>query len=1027
MREQNNYKFNIFNRISCDGQIFIRILLLLLIISGGTIANAAKRITGTIIDGDLNEPLIGATVAYWNNGKYVNGVSSATDGTFSISVQSNTGELRFSMIGYTPQTIQVKTINKDLNIVMTTSAIMKEEVVVTGYFNKNKNSFTGSVQQISGDDLKKFSSTNAVQAIAALTPGMQVVKNSAMGSNPNSVPELVLRGMTSFSNSGQSVNQPTIILDGVEISMQDLYDLDMNEIESINVLKDASASALYGSKAANGVIVINRKSVKEGNVRVAYSFTGDVQFPDLSDYRLLNAEQKLEYEKMAGLYTAEPGAINETTGEYEQYELDRLYNSRYQAIRSGVNSDWLAQPARTSFSHDHSLRIYGGASNIRYELTGRFADTRGVMKGDYRHRYNLGFNLSYNLNNKFTFSNRTTYSDVRAKDTPYGNFSNFTIMNPYDKMYNDDGSVNTNLSWDMNNPLYEATLGSFSKDYTKSLTNTTNLRWDINKDFRITGLFTLTSTSGGKDNFTSPKSLYYKNETDATKKGSLIQYHSEGISYSGNIVGAYNHSFEDNSLISVTIGGEINHGNDKNEFIETIGYFSDNLSFIGNAAGYPSDSKPSGSQSISSELGAFANMTYTFRDRYMIDGVYRTTGSSRFGANNRWGHFWSAGAGWNVHNESFLKGNPMINRIKIRANMGYTGKVSFSAFQAMTMYEYLNKYEYLHGIGALPITIGNENLRWERTMTYNGGTDLAFWNNRINVAVDFYLKRTTDLLLDQSKAPSTGVTSAKQNIGEIENKGFEFQADGYIIQNKNFYWQLGASGSINRNKILKINSALEEMNKENSQNEYSSLTPLAQYAAGESTTAIKVVRSGGIDPATGKEIYIKLNGERTFDYDPADKYNAGDTEPKFSGAFHSNLFWKGISLYVYFDYRLGGYIYNSTRASKVEGTDPHYNADIRVFESRWRNPGDIALYRDIASTDRPQKTDRFVEKENTLEFSAVNIGYEFPEKICKTMRMKNLRIGVNLKDLLRFSTVKIERGTSYLYSKGFEITLNTTF
>ena len=266
-----------------------------------------------------------------------------------------------------------------------------------------------------------------------------------MGSNPNSVPELVLRGMTSFSNSGQSVNQPTIILDGVEISMQDLYDLDMNEIESINVLKDASASALYGSKAANGVIVINRKSVKEGNVRVAYSFTGDVQFPDLSDYRLLNAEQKLEYEKMAGLYTAEPGAINTTTGEYEQYELDRLYNSRYQAIRSGVNSDWLAQPARTSFSHDHSLRIYGGASNIRYELTGRFADTRGVMKGDYRHRYNLGFNLSYNLNNKFTFSNRTTYSDVRAKDTPYGNFSNYTIMNPYDKMYNEDGSVNTNL------------------------------------------------------------------------------------------------------------------------------------------------------------------------------------------------------------------------------------------------------------------------------------------------------------------------------------------------------------------------------------------------------------------------------------------------------------------------------------------------------------------------------------------------------------------------------------------------------
>lgn len=1027
MSRQIDQNLERVERKSIVRQTMCRAMAVFLLLLVTTSAIGARRITGRVMDGDLNEPLIGATVAYWNNGKYVNGTSTGEDGGFSINVTSESGELRFSMIGYTSQTKKVGEIKDKIIVTLTTSAIMKDEVVVTGYFTKSKNSFTGSVQQLTGDDLKKFSSTNAIQAIAALTPGMQTVKNTALGSNPNNVPELVLRGMTSFSNTDQSVNQPTIILDGVEISMQDLYDLDMNEIESINVLKDAAASALYGSKAANGVIVINRKSVKEGQVRVAYSFTGDVQIPDLSDYRVLNAEQKLQYEKLAGLYTAEPGAIDATTGEYEQYALDRLYNERYQAVRSGVNSDWLAQPARTSFSHDHSLRIFGGASNIRYELTGRFADTKGVMKGDYRHRYNLGFNLSYNVNNKFTFSNRTTYAEVRSKDTPYGNFSDYTLMNPYDRMYNDDGSVNTNLAWDINNPLYEATLGSFSKAYTKSLTNTTNVRWDINKEFRVTGLFTLTSSSGGSDRFTSPKSLYYKNETDATKKGSLVQYHDEGLSYSGNVVGAYNHSFADKSLLSVTLGGEINHGDNKSEMVQTIGYFSDKLSFIGNAAGYPSDSKPSGSQSISSELGAFANATYSFRDRYMIDGVYRTTGSSRFGENHRWGHFWSAGCGWNMHNEEFLKDNTFINRLKLRANMGYTGKVSFSAFQAMTMYEYLNKYEYLHGIGALPLTIGNEDLCWERTMTYNAGADVALWNNRINIAVDFYIKRTTDLLLDQSKAPSTGVTSAKQNIGEIENKGFEFQADGYVLQQKDMYWQVGVSGFANRNKILKINSALEEMNKENAENDYSSLTPLAQYAAGESTTAIKVVRSGGIDPATGKEVYIKLNGERTFEYDPADKYNAGDTEPKFSGALYSTFFWKGISVYAYFDYTLGGYIYNSTRASKVEGTDPHYNVDERVFESRWRNPGDVALYRDIASTDRPMKTDRFVEKENTLELSSVNIGYEFPERLCKPMKMKSLRVGVNFKDLLRFSSVKVERGTSYLYSKGFEITLNTTF
>lgn len=999
-----------------------------LLLSALCVHAQTRNVTGIIMDDETSEPVIGATVVLWQGGKYVNGVSSDGVGQFTISVpESGNGELKFSMIGYEPQTIKLKDVKHSLVIKMVTSSILKDEVVVTGYFTKKKSSFTGSVQQISGDELKTFSSTNVISAIAALTPGMEVVKNTAMGSNPNNVPELVLRGMTSFSNDDQQVNQPTIILDGVEISMQDLYDLDMNEIESINVLKDAAAAALYGSKAANGVIVITRKAVQEGRLRVSYAFTGNVQFPDLSDYDVLNAEEKLQYEVLAGLYTASSTTTVKPGEEDPQYALDRLYNQRFRAMRSGVNSDWLAQPARTSFSHDHSLRLYGGSQNVRYELNGRFSDTKGVMKGDYRHRYGLGFNLDYHINNKFLFSNRATYAEIQAKDTPYGSFSEYTYMNPYDRMYNDDGSVNTDLSWDLNNPLYEATLGSFNKEYSKTFTNTTQLRWDINNEFRLTGLFTVTSALGGTDAFLSPKSLYLKNETDATKKGSLTQIHTNNVSYNGNIVGSYNHTFKDKSLVSVTAGWEINHSGAKSETVQTIGFFNDNLSFIGNASGYPTDKKPSGTQSISNSVGFFINGNYMFRDRYMIDGVYRATGSSQFGANNRWGHFWSAGLGWNIHNEAFMKELTWINRMKLRGNAGYTGKVSFSPFQAMTMYEYKNEYEYLHGIGARPLTIGNTNLRWERTLSYDVGADFAFLNNRINVAVDLYLKNTEDLLLDQSKAPSTGVTSAKQNIGRLQNKGIEFQADAYVLQGKDMYWKVGVAGYANRNKILEINSALKEMNKENEENAYASLTPLAQYAEGESTTAIKVVRSGGIDPTTGKEVFIKLNGERTFVYDATDKVNVGDTQPKFNGSFNTTFFWKGISVYLYFDYTLGGYVYNATRASKVEGNNPRYNADRRVFDSRWRKPGDIALYRNIADTSRPEMTDRFVEQDNTLNLSTINIGYEFPQSICSKLFMKNLRVGVNLKDLVRLSTVEIERGTTYLYSRGFEVTLNTTF
>jgi hypothetical protein len=234
-------------------------------------------------------------------------------------------------------------------------------------------------------------------------------------------------------------------------------------------------------------------------------------------------------------------------------------------------------------------------------------------------------------------------------------------------------------------------------------------------------------------------------------------------------------------------------------------------------------------------------------------------------------------------------------------------------------------------------------------------------------------------------------------------------------------------GYIKRNKITKISSALEEMNKENAVVSSNTTTPLPQYAEGESVTSLKLVRSAGIDPATGKEIYIKRNGEYTFDYDVADKVWIGDTEPAFTGSINTSLYYKGFSMYALFSMRCGAWVYNTTRASKVEGADPKENADQRVFDDRWKNPGDVAIYKDIADTSTPKQTDRFAEKENTLTLTSLNLTYEFSDKICQKLHMRNLRVGINFTDLFRLSTVKIERGTDYLYSQGFELTLSTIF
>ena len=985
------------------------------------------RIYGVVVEKKTGSVLAGASVALWKGDKMLTGTVTDVDGVFSIITTEKDFEVQVSFMGY--NTIRFSSSSRKLSgmkIELVEDSHALGDVVITGLVTKNKETFTGSATEISALELKQVSGTNLIGAIAALTPGMSMVQNTTQGSNPNNLPELVLRGMSSFSNQGQQVNQPTIILDGTEISMQELYDLDINEIEKITVLKDASATALYGSKAANGVIVITRKPILESKLRVQYNFTGNLQFPMLDDYDVLNAAEKLEYERLAGLYTAGSG-INQETGMPSQYDYDKLYNEKYKAIMAGQNSDWLSQPARTAFSHDHSLRVYGGANNMRYELTGRIGDTKGVMKGDYRKRYSIGFKLDYFINNAVTISNRTTYQEIDVKNTPYGSFSQYVKMNPYDKMYNDDGSVNTNLSWDINNPLYEASLGSFSKSGSRSFSNTTDFRWDISKMFLLTGHFNISTDSEFGDIFTSPKSLVYKNVTDLSKKGQYTKSTSDGASYNGNVVATFNKFFDDESLVSLSAGWEINHAESTSETTQVIGFYNDNLSFIGSAAGYPTDITPYGSLSETADVGVFTTGNFSYRNRYFVDATWRTTGSSQFGENNRFGHFWSGGLGWNVLNESFMKNvKKHFDLFKLRGSLGYTGKVSFSPFQAMTMYSYLNTYEYKNGIGAVPLTIGNVDLAWERTMNYNIGLDFSMFDRRLNLVVDAYIRNTTDLLLDKAKAPSTGVTTAKGNMGEMQNRGVEFQLDGYIFRTNDFYWRLGTTGYMNRNKITKINKALEEINKDNQENASLYDYPLPQYAEGESVTALKLVRSAGIDPATGKEVYIKRNGERTFVYDPADKVLIGDTEPKYTGTFSTNIYWKGFSLYALFNFRLGAWVYNTTRSTKVEGADPRYNADQRVFDDRWKKPGDIATYKDIANTSTPKQTDRFAEEENTLTLGSLNLSYEFSDKVCRKLHLRNLRTGINFTDILRLSSVKIERGTDYLYSQGFEFYLNVT-
>ena len=966
-----------------------------------------KVIKGRVIDGN-GEPLVGATIKLkGGNGVYF----TDHNGNFEIITKKNREEITVTYLGHVSQTLFVFPGN-ETTIPLAADNTSLSEVVITGFVNKSKVSFTGSQTTVQKDQLLSMGTKNVLESLQSFVPGLVIAENNLAGSNPNSRPELSIRGRATFDGSA---NMPLFVVDGTEVSADYVYDMDMNDIESVTVLKDASASALYGSKASAGVIVITTKTMKPGRLRLNYSGTYRLSTPDLTDYHMLNAAQKLEFERLAGLYTS--------TDLERQYRLDNEYNHLAQIVRSGVNTDWLSKPLRNGFSQNHSLSIDGGDDYARYNLGLRYATDDGVMIGSKRDRLSLFFKFSYNKPGAFSVNNSTTLMTVDSEDSPYGSFSDYTQQNPYESPYNEDGSLRKNLSNFINNPLYEAQAGNFKKSENVNILNTTTLQVWFSDAFRLNGDFSFTKDMTTSNRFTSPLSFSELTKTDMSQRGSLTESHSNLLRYAGKLMLSYNKNMFGKLFTSATAGSTIEANNGDNTSYTSIGYYSANLSHPSFAAAYQ-QGKPNGSDNIYRTVGFFANLNSIWDNKYFLDLIYRYEGSSKFGKNTRFAPFWSVGAGWNIHNESFLQGKG-IELLKLRASIGYLGNISFEPYQAITSYNYASGYNYVKGIGAIPKTIGNPDLRWERTLTSNVGIDLTMFKGRWDLTFDAYVKNTDDLLVNVTKAPSVGVTTARENLGAIENKGVELRTRVMPIKNKNLQWSISATYAYNKSKIKQISNALMSKNEEN--RNAKGTAPLPIYEEGGSLTALKVVPSAGIDPATGREIYIKRDGTYTFDYDARDKVTFGDEAPWAQGSLSSYLTYKQWSASASFGYSLGGLVYNQTLATRVEGADPKYNADERVFNDRWKQPGNYAKYRNIADYSTPQQTSRFVQVNNYLTLQSLSVAYDFTPWQIRKLGLTRLRLELLTNDLFYLSSIKRERGLDYPYARSVEMSVRFSF
>lgn len=978
-----------------------------------------NSISGVILSAEDNEPLVGAQVRIVGAN-----VATITDvnGRFTFqTVALKNQKLTVSYIGMEPQTVDA---GHNMKIVLKPDSKTLSDVVVNGFFTRKKQTFTGAARTVTSDEILKVAPNNIMQTLATLDPSLNITQNNAMGSNPNAVPDLVIRSTTSLSTSNEvGLNAPLIVIDGVEQSLQALYDMDINDIERVDILKDASATALYGENAANGVIVIERKRVSQSPVRIRYTFTPEVSFADLSSYDYCDAAQKLELERLAGLY-------NSTTG-----SLDKSYYEKLALVNSGVNTDWMSKPVRNSFSHSHSLSISGRGSGLDYNVNANYQDTEGVMKDDGRKRYGMNIYLSYTAVKDLIVTLRASHDQLNTKASKYGSFSNYLACNPYDSPYDEYGNLRSSLSYNMDNPLYEASLSSFNKSQTRTQQISLDLRYNILPTFFVTAQGSYSTSRGTSDAFTSPDSHEF--ETVAIKqKGRYVLGNTSADQWAGKIVANYIHNFDkDGTMLTLNLGGEIKKNKSTASSLVGTGFLSDNQNDMAYATAYPNGGQPSGSEDLSTSLGGFLAANFMWKNRYVVDGSYRVSGSSKFGSDHRYAPFWSVGAGWNLHNEKFIKKLGWVNTLRLRGSYGYTGSVKFSSYQAVTTYKYNSDFLGYTGVGAIPIGMANPDLKWQTTKKFNVGITSSFLGDRLNVNLDVYNEKTIDMLIDRSLPPSSGTTSVKANLGSQTSNGIEFSVWGKIIRTKDWEWTLSVNGLHSKTTINNISEAMKRMNEQNATGytdgsvSVASSSPLFQYREGESPTAIYAVRSAGIDPATGREIFIKQDGSYTYTYDTKDQVACGDTNPVMQGSFSSMLQYKNFSLTASFQYRFGGKMYNSTRALKVENINPRQNCDVRAFTDRWTKPGDVKPYIDIANAtgNTSVYTDRFVEKDNELWLSSLYLQYNVPVTFLRKIHVQKLYVGIGTEDLFRITSAKYERGTSYPYSRSVNMSASLTF
>ncbi|MBQ8501534.1 MAG: SusC/RagA family TonB-linked outer membrane protein [Bacteroides sp.] len=996
-----------------------------------------KTIVITAVQQNQNERVLLRGVVVDKDGVGIPGVNIFTqdkrhgavtdvDGNFAFAQPLPHGAvLNFTSIGMKSHNV-VYAGEKTLKVVMLENVNELDAVVVTGVVNKRKESFTGSAATFTAEDLKGVGTQNAIASLKTLDPSFNMLENIEFGADPNRMPDIEIRGKSSLISTrdelAEDPNQPLFILDGFETTLETIYNMDMNRIASITILKDAASTAIYGSKASNGVVVVETVQPKVGKLHLTYNGNAIVQWADLTSYNLMNASEKLEFERLVGRYSS--------SNVRDEVLLDQLYNQKKADIARGVDTYWLAEPLRTGINHRHSLYADGGEGAFRFGLGLSYNGITGIMKESQRDNLSANIDLTYRLN-KLNFTNKF-YVDKTKSTNPIVGYSSYVNANPYYTKYNEDGEVEKWLEYndyvEAANPLYNAAQNSYSKGSSLSISDRFIAEYMPLPELKVRARFGVTYTNSNSEAFTSPLDSRFS-ETEFTKRGNYGYSETQSNKYEGELTVTYGKLFNEVHLLNFAAGGYLSQVDSKAHGYSAVGFPVGDYTLPSFANGYPEGGNPTYYESSTRSVSAYAIGNYSYDNRYLFDFSYRVNGSSIFGTDKHYIGTWAVGVAWNLHREKFISENfDGISMLKLRASVGNPGNQNFSSSSTITTFRYnFNMLNYF-GMTTSLAQLGNPDLEWQTTIDRNFGFDITILNDRLNIVGDYYYKTTDPLLIGIAMPASSGATgnTIYKNFGKQTSKGFTLQASYYIFRKmqERFWWSVRGSMRTSSNELSEIGNQLEIFNTEGREN-----NSTKRYYDGADPDDLWAVRSAGIDPATGREIFIKKNGELTYDFSYEDEVIIGSGRPKFEGTIGSNFAWKGFSCSFDFRYRLGGYAFNSVLFNKVENISTSsliYNQDKRALYDRWQNPGDIAQFKNIANSVSTPMSSRFIQKDNTLSLESFRIGYEFSSEVAKHLGVSSLRLNAYMNDIFRISSIKMERGTSYPFARSVSFSLSLT-